>query len=216
MKIITIITVSNTDHPGFVKLKESLDRNKYDYMVITDPNLNWNWSGLGSIHEWCKTQQEFTHFLYTDGFDTLAMGGIEEVYERYKCVDKMLFSAEKACFPRSDWANLHTSESRWRYLNHGQFITPISLYLKLYEGVFDLPFTCQEWAMEKFLNGGDIELDTKCDIFQSIAFKGEDEYSSDGNRLVNNITGTKATFAHGNGRSDMEWVYEISESIYTG
>lgn len=222
MNIITITCVTDVTNPGLIKLKNSLDKFNYEYSVIHDISLNYSWGGLIHVYEFCKNPGKFTHVLATDGFDTLAMGGIEEVYERYTSTDKMLFSAEKGCFPRSDWADRHlvTGEdygkravggSRWRYLNHGQFITPCELFVELYKGVFEIPIICQEWAMDRFLYGAPIELDTNCDIFQPIAFTDGDEYSADGNRVVNNVNGTKPTFIHGNGKTNMDWVYEISE-----
>lgn len=230
MNILTITCVTDITNPGFIKLKNSLDKFKYDYAVIHDPALNFSWGGLVHLYEFCKKPGNVTHILATDGFDTLALGGIEEVYERYTYTNKMLFSAEKGCFPRGDWTNRHmvsvptfngdempqegkrlVGTSRWRYLNHGQFITPCELFVELYKGVFELPVICQEWAMDQFLNGAPMELDTNCDIFQSIAFRDGDEYSSEGDRLVNNITGTKPTWAHANGKSEFDWVYEISE-----
>ena len=239
VKLILITTVSTQDHPGFEKLKASLDLFNWEYVVITNPNINWNWSGLPDIYSICPQliEKGYTHFLYTDGFDTLALSDITEVIEKYKDTDKILFSAEKACFPRSDWSDRHISVepsitifgskglnmilppnkrtrvvggSRWRYLNHGQFIAPIDLYLELYNGVFDKPITCQEYMMGLFLNGEKrIELDVNCDIFQSIAFKGDDEYTIDAKRLKNNINDSAAVFLHANGRSEFQWCYDI-------
>lgn len=211
MKIKLLTCVSTMDHPGIHKLEASLKLFNYDYLIIVDPNINWAWGGLINFYNWCKEQvlQEdgYTHFIYTDGFDTIAMSGMDEVLNKYK--GGILYSAEKACFPRSDWSELHISDSRWKYLNHGQFMAPVKEWIELYESMYNPNITCQEAAMHKHLNGYDIKLDTDCGIFQSIAFKGDDEYSIDEGRLINNINKTNPCFVHGNGRSEMDWIYKI-------
>lgn len=211
MKIKVITTVSDNTHPGFLKLKSSLDKFGWDYLAIHNPNINWNWGGLQDIYAWCKSAESdgYTHFLYTDGFDTLALSGPNEL--QYTDTECILYSGEKACFPIVAWHKDHVSPSRWKYLNHGQFIAPIDKYLKMYEGVFYLPCSCQEWAMELFLfhNDGTIKIDDGCNIFQSVAFSGPDEFSIDGNRIINNITGTKPLFPHGNGHTEFDWVYNL-------
>lgn len=218
MKIKVITAVSTTEHPGLHRLLASVEKFNYDFHMFIDPDIQWAWGGLKSIYEWCKTanEQGYTHFLYTDGFDTIAMGGIEEVIAGYTERDAILYSGEKGCFPRADWADkFPEGKSRWKYINHGQFIAPIDVYLKEYEGVFDLPITCQEWASAKYLfdNNGQFTIDVDCKVFQSIAFLSDDEFSSVGNRLVNNITGSKVPFAHANGRSEFGWVYDICDQV---
>ncbi len=220
MKLKILTAVSTTEHPGFGKLLNSMNFFKHDFSFLVNPEIQWSWGGLPDIYEWCKTEKEYTHFLYTDGFDTLALSGPDELAEKYKDTDCMLFSSEKGCFPRSDWAHLHPEHDetkRWKYLNHGQFIAPIDVFLELYEGVFGLPITCQEFAMEKYLNGEKrIKLGLDCEIFQSISHIADDEFSvTEGEigerRLVNNLTGSKAIFAHANGRSEFDWVYKLME-----
>ena len=211
MRIKLITAVSNPNHEGLTKLKESLNRFEYDYEVLVNKDINWNWAGLEDIYNWCKIQEGYTHFLYTDGFDTFAFSSMSEIERKYKNTDKMLFSTEKQCFPRKDWTDIHPqSESEWKFLNHGQFISPIDTFLRLYEGVFQLNMTCQEWAMDLYLNGSeDITLDLNCDIFQTIAFETEGDFEIREGRIFNLKNKSTPVFAHGNGRTDMTWIYNI-------
>lgn len=221
MKTKLITAVSNPDHEGLKQLKKSLNRFEYDYHVITNPNINWNWAGLKDIHEWCKSEEakEYTHFLYTDGFDTMALTSMAEVERKYQNMrhvfygDQIIFSTEKQCFPRVDWVELHPeTTTEWKYLNHGQFIAPIKMFIDLYEGVFDKSITCQEWAMDLYLKKDPaIGLDLNCDIFQTIAFKSPEDFEIRGGRIYNTKQNSFPCFAHGNGRTDMAWVYELNQ-----
>ena len=69
---------------------------------------------------------------------------------------------------------------------------------------FNLPINCQEWAMEKYLNDNDgrLKIDSKCEVFQSVAFEDDGEFSNKKGRIFNNITKTKPLFVHFNGRTD--------------
>jgi hypothetical protein len=210
MKIKTLAAVSTIENTGLKKLEASLIKFGYDYKILQNPSIQWNWGGLGDVYNWCLSEeaQTYTHFLFTDGFDTVALSPLEEI----KIADKIIYSGEKACFPRSDWADRHAESTKWKYLNHGQLFAPISLYLELYKDCFELPLTCQEWAMEKYLNGDDrLIIDTNCDIFQSMAFDYEGDIVADGDRILNTITGTRAIFAHGNGRTNIDWIYKLVE-----
>lgn len=214
MKIKTIIAISDELNVGFLHLQKSLIKHNYDYTVLINPSINWNWAGLEDIYKWGKTEEakEYTHFIYTDGFDTVALQPLSNVLIKYKQTDKMLFSTEKQCFPRVDWIERHPKvDSEWQYLNHGQFIAPIETFLRLYEGVFDLPITCQEYAMDLFLNGSnDIILDTNCEVFQTVAFcKPTEEFEIIDGSIVNIATGSLPSFAHGNGKTNIQWVYDL-------
>lgn len=207
IKVIT--TVSDPNNEGYHKLIKSLREKSWDYMVIVNQNINWNWSGFKDIYEWCLTDEakNYTHFLYTDGFDTLAVRDASQF--NFTLPSGFIFSTEKQCFPRKDWEGLHPKcESEWQYLNHGQFIAEISQFLKYYEGVFDKDITCQEYAMDLYLKPIEgFNLDTKCEIFQTLAFESEGDFLIEDKVIMNTKTGKLPFFIHGNGRTDMTKFY---------
>lgn len=213
MKIKLITGVSKSDNAGLAQLKRSCEVNGLDLTVLVNSEIQWNWAGLPDIYNWCKTDEarEYTHILYSDGFDTFAQLGMQNIEVCYKETDKMLFSTEKHCFPRKDWEDKHPkpAPSEWQYLNHGQFIAPIDVFLRLYEGVFTKDITCQEYAMELFLNGSqDIVLDYECRIFQTIAFESDEDFKY-GSFIQNLKTNSIPCFLHGNGKTDMSKVYKL-------
>ncbi len=217
MRIKLLSCVSDSTNPNVPKLEASLQRFEYDYKIIVNPSVIWGWAGLKDIYEWCLSEEAecYTHFLYTDGFDTIALAPMSEVYKAYTDSDVILYSAEKACFPRQDWAQFHPTlnkKYRWQYLNSGQFLAPVKQWALLFEEMFDFNVTCQDAAMQKQLFDNDawnIQLDLECKIFQSIAFIAGDEFSIEGERLINNLTGSRPVFPHANGRSQFDWVTNI-------
>ena len=214
MKLLTLTMVSDLNNPGFLRLKKSLDYFGYDYRVIHNKNASQGGSGHPVVANWLKeNRDDYTHFLFSDGFDTLALGPPSEVIERYKDHDYWLYSSEKACYPRSDWADLHEPcETPWRFINGGQFIVPIDLHLAIVERGKRGYENDQEWGMDNFLFRKDkIKIDTNCDIFQTIAFEAGDDFTYEETRLFNNKTRTYPTFVHGNGKTDMSKVYQLQK-----
>lgn len=225
MKIKLLTCVSTMDHEGIHKLKYSLDFFNYDYEIMVDPNISWAWGGYTNFYNWCKEQENkedgYTHFVYTDGFDTLALGPMSEIIEKYKDTDCFVYSTEKACYPISEWATEYPTVEpyqRWRYINGGQFITPVKKFIEMY-GQIDLNVNSQQWGAAKYLWDNEdkkVKLDINCEIFQSVAFIAEDDFSiMDGEeeigkrRLYNNFTQSTGVIAHGNGHSEMQFVYDL-------
>jgi len=124
----------------------------------------------------------------------------------------------------------------WHHLNSGGYIIGRAQFLAMTEG-FDFrrvecdqsfftacylnhPFCDpnhgamnrlreQAQAMGKSMKA-DIVLDLRCQIFQSIAFEGANEFQfTEQSRLFNRITGTTPSFIHGNGRTPMEKIYAL-------
>lgn len=225
MKLKLITCVSDINHPGLAKLKHSLDLHGWDYQVMHDPNINWNWGGWANIYQWCQTELQkpdgYTHMIYSDGFDTMALGTPEEAIQAYKSIspnaDNFVLSTEKAAFPvdynyykPEDYPALDPKQ-RWRYINFGQWMTSLKSMLKMYEES-DKNTVSQLWGHKKYLyhnQDGMVKLDTDCKLFQTLAFRDDTEFSVTGARLNNNYTETKPVFAHGNGRCDMQFIYDI-------
>jgi len=263
MKFKLLTGVSTTEHPGFKKLEASLKLFNYDYEVLVNPSMDWNWGGWSMFAEWCRKEMNkpdgYTHVVITDGFDTLALGPMEEVIEGYKkicpAMDCFVYSTEKQYFPNSsEDPNFPKKEEypetpenqRWKFINGGQYMAPVAKLVEMWEQA-EKNINSQHWAHKKFLwfnQDKKVIIDNNCDIFQSVAFTtweypdgrieggihnslGEfsvvepeqlwDDTSQtptykngySNKRLLNNYTKTKAPLAHGNGRADFQFVYDI-------
>ena len=67
----------------------------------------------------------------------------------------------------------------------------------------------QRWYTDRYLERrSSISLDY-CNIFQSVAFEVEGDFTLTYNRLYNNKTHTFPMFIHGNGKTDMTKFYQL-------
>jgi len=203
---IKVITISDNDqHAGYLDLKKSLDKFGYNYEHIHAPFAFG--TQMKVIYEWCKKNKDnYTHVLYTDAFDTVALAPMEEVLKN--APDDVLFfgSTEKNCYPIVELAvSYPPSESRWRYCNAGNWIADISWFIKVFEDTHKPDSNDQDWLARQFLNAlktdsGRVFIDTECEVFQSIAFESDDEFAVTRNkRVLNRLTNSLPVFIHNNG-----------------
>jgi hypothetical protein len=218
MKLIVVNTSNDPDNPGALKLKASLERFGYEYQHITHPFSFGH--QLPVIQQWCLNYKgEATHLCYSDCFDTLALAGPDEVIEKFQLLDlereapyKMLISAEKNCYPHPERAKDYPeTNTPWKYVNGGGWLVEIEYFKYLCDKErLTSESHDQVWLMEAYLrNQGEIKLDTNCEIFQTIAFSNQDEWEKVGERLRNVGTGALPVFYHGNGKTDMKFVYDV-------
>ena len=208
MNLIIVTTCDNPNNQRHLKLIESLKRFGYHYEVVVHPFTFG--TQLNVIRRWAESYTgEATHMLYTDAFDTLALGELPDIEP---C--KMLISAEKNCYPHPERKGEYPEvQSAWKYVNGGGWIAEIE-YFKYLCGKENLNTGShdQVWLMDAYLNNrDDIKLDTQCRVFQSIAFSHQHEWDIVDGRMINKVTGTVPVFIHGNGHTEMGWVYKILE-----
>lgn len=232
MKLIVLTTSDKFEHPGWYLLKESLEYYGYDFCHLLAPFV-WGHQ-MPLILDWCKKYKgDATHFLYTDCFDTIAFAGPDEVIGKadplfgpvqdYWGVTpkriRMLISGEKACFPHSDRAKEYPPASTpWKFVNGGGWMVEIEYFKQLCEKQkLDSTINDQVFLMEAYLqNQEDIAVDHECKIFQTIAFSKPEEWTRQqpNGRLMNRGTWQYPVFFHGNGRTNMDWVYANAQTEY--
>lgn len=199
IKVITTTSILENCH----NLERSLKHFDYDYHFI-----HHYWGGfLDKMHctyNYLKSLEGYTHFIYTDAWDTFALRKVNEV------PDGLMFSAERACYPHPDKEPLYPRhDSPWRYVNGGGWCGEIAAFIKMYE---DNPpqyqLNDQVYLTDEFLKGG-ISLDYNCDIFQSVAFCPETDFEFIGATIRNTITNTFPAFFHGNGHTPIDHIYKL-------
>lgn len=214
MKIISV--TSDRHNEGYLQLERSLKHFGYDYEHIQAP---FQFGGqMQYVYEWCKANWGW--FLYTDGWDTFALAKPDEIKIPHGC--KLLISAEKNCYPHAEKASRYPDcETDWKYCNGGGFISECEYFVKIYEETHQPGQNDQDWLTECYLlNRPEIQLDTKCDVFQTIAFEGNGDFSrvlvdkSDGVwqdtlRVKNNKTGSMPVIFHGNAHTPMDKIYKL-------
>ena len=210
MKLKVLTTSDRTDHPGWLKLKASLEKFNYDYEHIKRPFQFGH--QLPIIRDWCNNYNgDCTHILYTDCFDTIAFAGPDEVINKFPNFKRMLISGEKACYPHPERAKDYPEMLHpWKFVNGGGWMVEIQYFKELtVKENLTLQSHDQVWLMEAFLrNQDDIWIDNECHIFQPIAHSHQWEWIKQGNRWANRAIGSFPIFFHGNGRTEMNWLYE--------
>lgn len=227
MKLIVLTTSDRVDHPGWFKLEASLKYHRYDYQHILQKFVFGH--QLPIVFDWCKNYKgDCTHLLYTDCFDTVAFSGPDEVIgkadalmgpaeECWGVVPKrirMLISGEKACFPLQDRRHEYPEAvTPWKFVNGGGWLVEIEFFKQLCfsEGLDDT-INDQVFLMDAYLTyRHDIMIDTDCRIFQTIAFSDpKKEWIEVDGRFRNKGTWQFPVFFHGNGRTNMDWVYRLA------
>lgn len=213
MKVKFITTTSDTEHPGHKELIRSLRYHGYDAVVIEHP-----WRGFGDkvlqTYAYLKAHPDVEHFIYSDAWDTFAFAPLEEVISKVKDWDCILFSAEKACYPHGDKADLYPAcDTPWKYLNGGNWLGSSKRFIDMVERQMpDVTVNDQVYFTDMFLFHNEdkyIRLNYECDIFQTIGFEHAGDFSYEVGRMTNTVTGEKPVFAHGNGRTPMDHIYAL-------
>lgn len=214
MKIAAFTITNQPTHPGLAKLKASAERHGYDLTVTEAPWRGYGGKILHSAEFASSVQDTHTHILFMDAHDTYFLRSCSELEKKVIAPHQFIASAEKACWPDADRAKDYhyaTPPSPWCYLNSGQYLTPIPLLLRIVEeNPIQEREDDQRWMTSVFLSGKyDMRVDMNCRIFQSIAFPEKSDFRTDEKGLYNTVTRTRPFAAHGNGRTPMQWIYEL-------
>jgi len=204
MKVI--VSLDNPNHPGWLKFEESLKQHGWAYYPIVS-----EWKGFGTkiigLYEYlCSTDIE--EFIYLDAYDNYCIASPHEF--KFKKKDyPMILSSEKGCYPDTHKMGMFpVVNHEWKFLNSGQIYGTKEHFINIYNS--NPPRyedDDQRWYTERFLAMPDtIGLDY-CNIFQSVAFEVEGDFTLTYNRLYNNKTHTFPMFIHGNGKTDMSKFY---------
>jgi hypothetical protein len=157
-------------------------------------------------YRWCVEHPGET-VMALDAYDTCCVRAFSEDLS----TDGVLFSAEANCWPeQSKAAEYPQSETRYRYLNGGAWLGNTSAFAAVCEqnGLLSgVTNSDQRAYTSAFLGGAAIRLDHGCEVFHSRYAAQDDCEIADGIYWVKS-TGTAPLVAHGNGKSDIESVWE--------
>ena len=207
MKVI--VSLDNPNHAGWLKLEESLKRHGWEYVTIVK-----EWKGFGTkiigLYEHLVNAYD-EDFIYLDAYDNYCIAPPDEFNYKHRGGTGLIISAEKGCYPDSHNRGKFASvPHEWKYLNSGQIYGKREDFMKLFEqNPVRFEDDDQRWYTDRFLERrSSISLDY-CNIFQSVAFEVEGDFTLTYNRLYNNKTHTFPMFIHGNGKTDMTKFYAL-------
>jgi hypothetical protein len=214
MKVKLITLATDKRHPGLKQLKRSLDRFGWDYEFLDGKYVAFG-SKMVRAYEYAK-QTDCTHLFIVDAYDVFVLGTMAEAVNKIADTGCVLFNSEKAAWPYSEWAvEYPETSSRWKYLNGGAAFVDVKRFIQMFEeNPIEHKDNDQVNLARIYLDKRDqynMKLDTNCEVFQSIAFKADDDFTIEKNRIINNITGSFPTIIHGNGKTKMDWVYKLVE-----
>ena len=237
MKVITVVSEDN--NAGCLQLKRSLSHFGYELDTLIHPFqfggqmkhiYEWcksNWGDFLYTDGWDTFALAPVEELITKW----------EKFKELGC--EVLLSAEKNCYPLRETADYYPKEKcRWRYVNGGGMMGTCEGFVRMFEdGTLDGTHerNDQQWLAEQYIrskgeypdkfprkNTTNIWLDTQCEIFQTIAFENDydfirmvepiTEYKNgwkDRLRVINNETGSRPIFFHGNAHTPMQKIWNL-------
>jgi hypothetical protein len=216
MKLAAVTVTDNPNNHGFLLLQQSAKRHGYDFYPLVT-----RFYGFGTkIIETAKAAEDlkrhgYSHILFMDAHDTYFLRPEKSIKSALFDPGFMFVSAEKACWPdphkASDYHYQAAPPSPWCYVNSGQYLAPIDTFLQIVEeNPIQHEADDQRWLTGVYLQHTyPIILDINCKIFQSIAFADDNDFRTDERGLINTITRSRPFAAHGNGKTPMEWIYQI-------
>lgn len=159
-----------------------------------------------------ELKDKYKYVIYSDGGDTFFV-------RSFKPPDNIvIYSGEKACWPIEAYAAEYPPAlTPWHFLNAGNWCGEIALVIEFFEryGLSGLrgDINGQQQITEAFLkalkDGFPITIDEACQYFQSVAFEHKGDFRMEGKQLHNLVTDTYPAVLHGNGRTDMQWIYDV-------
>lgn len=209
-----IVTSIYSEFWGTEQFRRSLKNVGWELHNAHEGNYKGNGKALRLIYE---TYLEFKYIhdyaIYMDGADSFVV----KKFDPPK--DKILYSAEKACWPIASLSEQYPlPKSPWRFLNAGGCSGPIPLLIEFFEkynlheyrdvnvtGQLELHRAYLQAIREDF----PIELDEMCEHFQTTAFEDEGDFKVANGVIHNNVTKTTPSVFHGNGRTNMDWIYKL-------
>ncbi len=195
---LQIVAVANAEPQhdylirGWNAFKKSCHRYRFDPVIL---GYGQKWGGLGSKPKLLKkaieegvVNAEYT--IFADAFDVAFADNPNEILRRFPEFNvDILWNAERNCFPRGEWAEMHPpAQSSFRFFNSGLSIGKTEAYhriftqMKVEEWVDDHQLPSGQWVhkndqddlMAKFLFGQcapeepKMTLDTCCWLFQNM------------------------------------------------
>jgi Family of unknown function (DUF6492) len=213
MNTLHYITVATKPHPVLDKLKERLQKNNENIIVLGEQeNRVIGWENqqrfgvkLREVSDFLKQTDlnPLDLILFTDAYDVAYFGNLEDVRERYlKFNCPIVFGCEKECHPDPNRASQYNKKDvEFPYLNSGMFIGTVDALRKciINYKYNDTDDDQRYWTTQYFENPDLITLDYNNEIFLNTSGYDEKYFMFD---IENNISFYKhmnPIFVHVNG-----------------
>lgn len=205
MEALKIISVCDDRSRAF-NLERSLQKQGYDYEIIQAP-----WRGFGTklnqTYDYLMQNENIERFIFLDGYDTFAMGKPSEL----NIVGDSLISTEINCWPDVERASEYPeTKSQFKHANSGSYYMKSELFKSLMQNTNVGNSDDDQRIMTDWVLTRNLQLDYEQDVFMSLCgITLNKDYEVNSNRLLTKQF-TMPTFVHGNGKANMEHIYNLS------
>lgn len=213
MRVVTYATDHN--NPYLTHLVNKLEAE------ILPEYLPWSFDFFArafSIHTAVAHSPDDGLFLCCDAYDILALNGcnktiLEEKIRKHFDLDKVTFNAETNCYPDDSLASKYPNcFSDWKYLNAGIFVGRASVIKRMLELTMNRIINSMDQLefAKLFLESDLINLDVKCEVFQTLYRKNYnqeicwEDFEIKNKMIMNKAHKTFPLLFHGNGVVKMD------------
>jgi hypothetical protein len=204
--LLVVSSTGDTYSPPASILKASAAKFGYKLYWFTDPWSDYVGVKVLPMLELLKRGVPADYVMFSDRDCLLTAPEAELIKKFENSSADILLSTENACWPDPDLAEQYPpSIFPWRFLNAGGIIGKQPALLKAYEWVathkLETVDDQRRWTAA-FLRGGlGIQLDTTCEVFQTMSGDSARHLKVDANgRLHNILTGSGPCHLHFNGK----------------
>lgn len=212
MSNVYVVTVA-TDESKMHYLQTSAAAHGIE-LINNGKGIAWeggDMKGPGGGHKLTLMRQYLTNLnsddivLFVDGYDVIINDDLNTIVERFKGFNcRVLFAAEKTCWPDKSIAHLFDSHTDYKYLNSGTYIGYVTDILALTSDCIGNSEDDQLFLQKKYIeysrdNKNIIKLDNENYIFQCLANATNDVIIKPNKQLVNTNTRCCPCILHGNG-----------------
>jgi len=211
MKCKLITTVSDPRHPGWLKLKYSLDKFGWDYAICGTEYHQFG-SKMVNAYNYAK-KTDCTHLFIVDAYDVVVLGTMSEAVRNLP-MDAIVFNAERNAWPYEQWFLLYPEcKSSFKYLNGGMSFVSVYRFLNMFGDNPILHTDNDQVVLAKtFLLKRDeynMRLDTNCDTFQTLCGTDWGDFRIQDGKVFNRETGSFPLLIHGNGKHPMDKIIDL-------
>jgi hypothetical protein len=171
---------------------------------------------LRHIQRLAKKFADYQFLLLSDGWDVLFYGTKEELLKRIP-TDRVMWAAEKNCWPDPDLEDKVPQCGPWRFVNGGLLAGTPSAYLSMCNLIEAHPLYNPDYVDQGFMNyllaeGADFfSIDARTNLFFCL-FKGYEELAFKKGRPFNTLHETWPLFVHANGHWPTDELFQKYEA----
>jgi hypothetical protein len=173
-------------------------------------------SKLQGIRRLAHKFADYGFLVVSDGWDVLFYGTKPELIGRIP-KDRVLWAAEKNCWPCPDLEDKVPANGPWRFVNGGLLAGTPDSYLSMCRLIEAHPMYNPDFVDQGFMNyllaqGADFfSIDSMTRLFFCL-FKGYDELAFHRGRPINTFYGTQPLFLHANGHWPADEMFQRYEA----